>query len=347
MRAARGRGKMSSAMPLDSYGVLAARALDTRREDGTDTPHYQLHLVDEAGEHWRIAVNVESQQAPSELLYLVDDDFRHPLTALVAALPSGWKALPPSPDGPNLDFIRGNLFERAAMRLLPPSLAGPDNDLADLIDRWCGRAAGDPAATAYAFGQRFGPEAGVVDKVFGFEPANGVHDIHMNQGNSGRFRRDNGVRQDGGLLLRFPGEDRWVAIFLAFQSQAFHTDDRTGDPLGPDGAPEPAAAAVRIDAALVNPAGPAPEAESVLLLNASPTQIDLTGWKLADRAKQTCDVPGGPLAPGDTRRVAIAAPVALGNGGGTITLLDAGGLKVAGVAYTAADADNEGWTVTF
>jgi uncharacterized protein YukJ len=334
-------------MPLDQYGVLAARGLDTRREDGTSTPHYQLHLVDEAGEHWRIAVNVESQQAPSELLYLVDDDFKHPLTALLASLGSGWHRLAPSPDGPNLDFIRGNLFDRAQMRLLPPSVEGPDNDLADLLDHWCRRAAGDPAAIAYAFGQRFGPEAGVVDKVFGFEPANGVHDIHMNQGNSGRFRRDNGVRQDGALILRFPADDRWVAIFLAFQSQSFHTDDVTGDPLGAGGAPEAEAAAIRIVAALVNAPGPAPETESVLLLNASPAPVDLTGWRIADRAKQTCVVSGGPLPPGDTRRVALAAPVALGNGGGTITLLDAGGLKVSGVAYTAADAAREGWNVTF
>ena len=337
-------------MPLDQYGVLVARALDTRREDGTSTPHYQLHLVDEPGEHWRIAVNVESQQAPSELLFLVDDDFTHPVTDLLAPLGSGWHALPPSPGGPNLDFVRGNLFDRTQMRLLPPAVAGPDNDLADLLDHWSRRAVADAAATAYAFGQRFGPEPGVVDKVFGFEPANGVHDIHMNQGNSGRFRRDNGVRQDGALIFRFPAADRWVAIFLAFQSQSFHTDDRTGNPLGIDvapGGPAPDAAPVRIVAALVNAPGGAPEAESVLLLNASPAAVDLTGWRIADRAKQTSAVTGGPLAPGDTRRVALVAPVALGNGGGTITLLDAGGLKVSGVAYTAADAEREGWNVTF
>jgi uncharacterized protein YukJ len=331
-------------MPLDRYGVLAARALATRREDATDTPHYQLHLADATGEHWRVAVNVESQEPPSELLYLVDDEFRHPVTAMLAAMPSGWHGLAPSPGGPNLDFVRGNLFERAQMRVLPPAVEGPDNDLADLLEHWCGRAVDDPAATVYVFGQRFGPEPGVVDAVFGFEPANGVHDIHMNQGSSGRFQRDNGVRQDGALILHLAADERWVAIFLAFQSQAFHTDDRTGDPLdGPPAGPEP----IRIVAAMVNPPGPAPEAESVLLLNASPAPVDLAGWRIADRAAHTVAVPGGPLAPGDIRRVALAAPVALGNGGGTITLLDAGGLKIAGVAYTAADAAREGWTVTF
>jgi uncharacterized protein YukJ len=66
------------------------------------------------------------------------------------------------------------------------------------------------------------------DKTFGFLPGNGVHDIRMNQGNSQRFRQDDGVWQDGGLLLHYPAQGQWVAIFLAFQSQAWHTDDQTG-----------------------------------------------------------------------------------------------------------------------
>jgi hypothetical protein len=38
--------------------------------------------------------------------------------------------------------------------------------------------------------------------------------------------------------------------------------------------------------------------------------------------------------------------MALGNSGGTISLLDASGAKVDGVAYTSAQA-REGWTVVF
>jgi hypothetical protein len=45
--------------------------------------------------------------------------------------------------------------------------------------------------------------------------------------------------------------------------------------------------------------------------------------------------------------VRLAAPVALGNDGGIITLLDARGLKVDGVSYTGADAKREGWTIVF
>jgi uncharacterized protein YukJ len=68
------------------------------------------------------------------------------------------------------------------------------------------RAAADPAARVYAFGQRWGPEQGTRDKVFGFAPGNGIHDIHMHQGNSQQFRRDDGVWQDGGLLLHYPAQ---------------------------------------------------------------------------------------------------------------------------------------------
>jgi uncharacterized protein YukJ len=342
-------------MPLKSYGVLVARVVERRREGGHDSPHYQVRLADGLGATYRAAVNVLSQESPSELLYLVDDDFKHPITGTLAGLDPGWQTLPPRG---GLDFIRGNLFERAAMRSLPPDLAGPDNDLADVLDHYVERAIGEDDARAYLFGERWGPET-VRDKVFGFKPGNGVHDIHMNQGNSARFRGDDGVWQDGGMLLHFPGEARWVAIFLAFQSQAWHTDDATGHAIAapvpvpvPAPTPTPLPAlngdgAVRILAAMVNPNGGAPERETVLLLNASPQSVDLTGWRLADRMSKTCAVPSVRLDAGAVLTVTLRDSVQLGNKGGSITLLDKAGLKVAGVAYTAEEAGREGWTVTF
>jgi uncharacterized protein YukJ len=356
-------------MPLRSYGVLKARAVDRRREGSSDdTPHYQIHLVDDGGTDYRIAVNVLSQLPPSELLYLAVDDFRHPITALLPEA-AGWMALPPRPGAANLDFIRANLFDPADMRPLPPDVSGPDNDLADRLDHYVGRAIADPAATVYAFGERWGPESNTSDKIFGFRPGNGVHDIHMNQGNSGRFRADDGVWQDGGLLLHFPAEGRWVAVFLAFQSQAWHTDDRTGHAIegapprpvptpapgptptppvpAPAPIPAPGVVPLRILAALVNPVGPGPETETVTLLNASANAVDLTGWRLADRMKRSCPLPEIGLDAGGTLLVQLAPDVQLGNKGGIITLLDPEGLKVDGVAYTAQDIPAEGWTVVF
>lgn len=340
-------------MPLKRYGVLKGRAIDDTREEDQTSPHYQVHI--QAGStHYRIAVNVKSQVSPSELLFLVDDDFQHPLTATLPDLGDEFTLLSSKPGGQAVDFIRGNLFDRSDMRLLPPNLPGPDNDLSDQIEHYVRRAIHESDARVYAFGERWGPEGGKADKIFGFRPGNGIHDIHMNQGNVPRFAGDDGVWQDGALMFHFPSSKQWVAVFLAFQSQAWHTDDRTGhtssdvpDPgPGPQPSPTEPDHVVRIVGALVNPLGPSPEQETVTLLNASPDSIDLTGWKIADRLKKTCSV-SGVIAPGATLTVPVTEGVQLGNKGGIITLLNQKGLKVDGVSYTAQQAQQEGWTIVF
>ncbi len=336
---------MGCEMALDEYGVLAGQVLDHRAEGGTDSPHFQI-LVQAGAERFRLAVNVMSQQSPSELLYLADETFSHPLVQAVPAMPDGFTALASQPGGVALDYIRGNLFDRTAMRALPPNVFGPDNDLADKLAHYVGRATGDSEARLYAFGQRWGPET-IADKIFGFKPGAGVHDIHMNQGNSARFQTDDGVWQDGGLLIHYPDPDQWVAIFLAFQSQAWHTDDQTGHavPGGPE-APD-GDHTVRIVAALVNAIGPAPELETVTLLNASRENVDLAGWGLCDRVKRKMTLGSLILPAGETTRIQVQQPVHLGNDGGLITLLNPAGLKVDGVSYTGEQASREGWTIVF
>lgn len=340
-------------MPLKKYGVLKGKAIGAERETEARSPHYQVHI--EAGDvQYRIAVNVKSQLSPSELLFLVDDNFQHSITTSLLDLPIGFTGLRSQPGGQALDFIRGNLFNRLDMRLLPPNLPGPNNDLSDQIEHYVKRAIEEPDALIYAFGERWGPEERVPDKVFGFTPGNGIHDIHMNQGNVPRFAGDDGVYQDGGLLFAFPSARQWVAVFLAFQSQAWHTDDRTGhvspDVPNPGPGPEPNPTEpdhfIRIVGALVNPIGPAPEQETVTLLNASPNSIDLTGWKIADRLKETHTL-SGVLDGGTTLMVPLPQHVQLGNKGGIITLLNEKGLKVDGVSYTAQQARKEGWTIVF
>src|SRR4029079_15652886 len=120
---------------------------DTRLCADTDSPHYQTPLADGVGAGYRAAVNVLSAESPSELLYFVDDDVKHPITGALAGLTPGWHAL--GPRG-GLDFIRGNLFTRADMRALPPDVTGPDNDLADVLDNFIQRAIAETDALVYA-----------------------------------------------------------------------------------------------------------------------------------------------------------------------------------------------------
>src|SRR3954451_14131887 len=111
-------------MTLKAYGVLAGRAIDRRREGAADTPHYQIHVRAIDGTNFRVAVNVQSQESPSELLYLVNDNLQHPITTTLD-VGVGWRPLPPGPGSSNLDYIRANLIDRTAMRALPPDVSGP------------------------------------------------------------------------------------------------------------------------------------------------------------------------------------------------------------------------------
>ncbi len=218
-------------MPLNRYGVLKGRAIQ-RRLAHANNPHYQVHLIDDDTDY-RIAVNVKSQLAPSDLEYLVDPAFVHPVTALLPDLAPGFTLLDNQPGGVALDFIRGNLFDRTRMRPLAFDIPGLNNDLNEELDKHVQAAMADEDALVYAFGERWGPEDGKKDKIFGFLPGNGIHDIHMNQGNHPDFASQDGVWQDGALLLHFPGEQRWVGVFLKFQSQTWHTQEGTGTRIEP------------------------------------------------------------------------------------------------------------------
>jgi uncharacterized protein YukJ len=347
-------------MPLKHYGILKGKAIEVRLGSG-QSPHYQVHIVDDTTDY-RIAINVQSALSPSELEYLIDDRFAHPITAMLEEIPTGFTKIASKPGTAALDYIRANLFDRTKMRTLPFNVPGVDNDLNEKIDAVMQRAVADEEALVYAFGERWGPENNKKDKYFGFLPGNGIHDIHMNQSNVGNFVGDDGVWQDGGVMVQFPAQQQWVAIFLKFQSQGWHTDDKTGHKIGdtepivtpvvpiPTGQPPLPTAddpqgLVRIVAALVNSVK-SPEVEVVTLLNASPREISLQGWSLLDGRKNKQKLTGK-LNSGEARAVRVEKPVALSNKGGIITILDETGLKVDGVSYTKAQASNPGWTIVF
>jgi uncharacterized protein YukJ len=351
---------------IPSYGVLKGKAVAGKLEGAK--PHYQIH-VKAAGVDHRIAVNVMSDVSPSELLFFLDPDFHHPLLGQLPVLAQGFHGEPKQAGGVALDFIRGNLFSPEEMKIVPLDRHGAGDDLHQIFELHVQQAIAR-GADVYAFGSKWGPEKGKPDQYFGFEPGNGIHDIHMNQGNEKGHAQDNGVWQDGGLFLHFADENRWLAFFLAFQSQSFHTDDVTGNAITgqekvpvPKPAPAPAPApgappapapvspsqpGVSIVAALINPGGADVGKESVTLLNLTPDAVDLAGWSLADNHGQALHLTGPHLGAGDTVRITLSGQdVQLSNQGGTLTLLDPNGLKVHGVAFTQSAAALEGWSIGF
>lgn len=346
-------------MPIERYGVLRGKALAGKLQGKPGKkPHYQIHIR-AAGVDHRIAVNVVSDQSPSELLFLLDPDFRHPQIEKIRTVPVGFTDIASAPGGLALDFQRSNLFSPQDMKALPFDAPGLDNDLNEIFEIYVRRAI-ERDADVYAFGSKWGPETNKPDEYFGFTPGNGIHDIHMNQGSPPPHKGDNGIWQDGALFIHFPVEDKWLAFFLAFQSQHAQTDNAghliPGSPkfgpasvvVGGGGGGVVETPGVNIVAALVNPPGNDVGLETVTLLNARPEPVTLSGWQLEDGIGHRSTLGGPVLNPGETARIPLdGLSVQLSNKGGTLSLLDPDGLKVHGVAYTKQQASAQGWTVVF
>ncbi len=214
-------------MGREGYGVLTGRVRATRAERHGDSPHFQA-LID-GGTRFRIAINtrsIEGDGRAQALLGAIVAIDRPAFTDRLAALAPGFTRLRGPEDGLALDYVRGGLVQREQMRPIPGWRPGKDNDLTDALAALFEDAIVDRGAFVCVWGIRWGPEPGLRDEVFGFEPGDGLHNIHMNQGSRGRHASENGVWRDGGLMFYRPAADRWTGVFLAFQSQSWITDDR-------------------------------------------------------------------------------------------------------------------------
>src|SRR3954469_19221904 len=349
-------------MPVPKYGVLAGRVTERKLASGSSN-HYEIH-VQAAGEDFRIAVNVQSVDG-SEVLFHVDDAFDHPVTAALAALADGHHLVPMTPDGLAIDYVRAGYVAKADMVPLPVT-GNDDNDLNDQIDSLVQRAMNSAGARIFAYGSFFKDPPNKKDKYFDFAPSQGIHDVHMNQGNDPGHKGDDGVWSDGALLFHYPARQQWAAVFLAFQSQSWITDSKghattmqppgvqppvvhppaVHPPVVPPVVPPPSSpASVRIIAALANSIED-PEVETVTLINTAPQDVDLSGWVFADKQQNRFAL-SGKLAAGSSVRVTIAKPMELSNKGGTIALLDPAGKVVDNVSYTKQQAQKPGWSIVF
>jgi uncharacterized protein YukJ len=204
------------------YGVLRARPDRAKREDAAATPHLQIRALDNTGQPWRVAVNVQSDDGSEVVFWVVDPLVSHPILGALPATPSGFTTTAANASE-SLDFAKAPLFDWTLGRALPPSGSANADDLQDLLTLYldqCKAGGGE----LYVFGAKFeNNEHKPIDAEFGnTDGLHGVHDIHMNQGNVGGHARDNATFHDGGLVLSFP--DRVMGVFLAFQNQRKDTD---------------------------------------------------------------------------------------------------------------------------
>jgi uncharacterized protein YukJ len=211
-------------MPIASYSVLTGQPTAGKVVSGSST-HYQI-TVRASGGPFTAAVNTESTDG-SEVLYTILNDFTPPNPAALLALASGMHALKSVPDSLALDFVREQIagkpmVTRAEMTLLPEMEDRNDHatPLANAVDILLNQAIAEKG-TLFIFGSAFS-DSGKVD---------GIHNIHMNQGNpAGGFSSDNGIWQDGAVFVYLPSSKTWTALFIAFQTESWNTDN-SGNPV--------------------------------------------------------------------------------------------------------------------
>jgi uncharacterized protein YukJ len=192
-----------------------------------------------AGGPFTVAVNIQSVDG-SEVLYAIEEGFTPPDLAGLMALPMGMTALKSEAGGLALDYVRSTvngvpMITKAQMTLLPKlgSKTKVGGAEAQMIQRAKAKAlenavvtllnmtVADKDGVIYAFGSAFS-DKGKVD---------GIHDIHMNQGNpKNNHGGDNGVWQDGALFIHLPSKGSWTAVFIAFQTESWMTDS-VGNPV--------------------------------------------------------------------------------------------------------------------
>ncbi|KAF4340070.1 yukJ [Fusarium beomiforme] len=346
-----------SAKGIARYGVWKATPVRYNVEDphlDWVSPHLQLFVHDKGGQEALAAVDIKSENRDSRLVYLITSDFTHHITEKLAQLDPGFHVLTGTLeqklDGLALDFIRSNLFDPTNGRILSHDIDNTGHDMLDQLRPILDRAISQKSRV-YIYGSQF-------------SDGTGIHDIHMNQGNAGRWGRENGVFQDGALIFEFV--DHWEAVFIGFASQAVQTEDGPGlaghplqqqdfmtwaDLLAPDkGVPglEPNDSSVVITQALVNPRGsdqqPGVPKQTISLKNRTSYEVDLTGWQIRNMMGQAQRLPSN-FHIGPSASMTIEVHIPISNQGGTISLLNRQGLVQHGVSYTKVEADRA--TVVF
>ena len=346
------------------YGVLHGKIDIFKREDNLDTPHLQVKLIDGQNQAWRVPVNVLSSDKSFLIFHRIDPLQSHPLLQGLQQLLPGFTSLPPAARSASsaMDYFRAPLFDWPTGVSVPSNRPGENDDLQDTLIANLQQLKVQNGEL-FVFGAKF-PEPGQpftakpIDKEF--KTSQGIHDIHMNQGNpSNSHAEDNGVFQDGGLILKFP--NRFIGLFLRFQTQWLPTDNVTGHrlpnaqpiPAGGtpgDGEPSPEVSnpPVYIERALVNPVGDDVRKEAVVLGNSTSAPTDVTGWSLVDKNNNVETIGKLLLPPGESRLVILSGKTAqLGNKGGSIRLKNKTGVQVHAVSYAQEDAREEGRYVRF
>lgn len=204
------------------YGVLIGRVKSLEADPAEEkTPHYMIIVEVNEQEDYRIAINCKSNsKVKSQVMYHINDDIKTELCEYLKKMGMGFNEIDYRRNiNANIavDYIRSKLIDQEDMQVVPYDIEG-EKDLKGFLNYYLEGAVQNAQVTVYVFGTYYESSNG-----------KGVHNIHMNQGNRNKHFDENQIYRDGCFFIHNIQEDRWIACFLAFQSQSWHTDEN-GNP---------------------------------------------------------------------------------------------------------------------
>ena len=362
-----GRGTSREGRPLPhiNYQSLRGKVHAYAPAEPAADPHLWV-ILEAAGEKYLATLNARSQRdaagepiGKSHLRYLIDCDFDHPIVPSILGRQLGMSEVERTYAGGALDYQRGNLFDPAAMRLLPAEGPG-DDTLAHRLGAILQVAQLQNSEVIFYGNALLRENPYQTNAAFGYTPnaPYSLDNIHMAQGDPRDVNvrmHDNAIWHDGAAFIWDEHARRMTAIFLAFQSQGWHSN-AIGDLIDAATGCE----APRYDYSgetprLIPPIKRAAEITSahkftdrsgaVVVANMSPAPLDVTGWRLFIDAGISFPLPMRSLAPGEPISLPLPAG-ALNDRGGLITLLNTANLRVDGEAYRGGDGAH-GWSTSF
>ena len=223
-----------------TYGVLVA-SIDVLQGTSTSAhsglSHFNGTIKDDTGTTYQMNIDTQSEPKPDVRVFC-NPNFDIAKVGDLSTLASGFNKLETEAGGLALDLIRKPLFDINSLAATPTQSAEQlgnlllqniqvggqvyvfgtfyDDSKNDSHESY--RGASESYRDKHMYGARRSREQS--------EPAQGIDDIHLNQGTpaSEYQARDNGTYQDGALFAK-QADGTWTAFFFAFDGQCLSTDD--------------------------------------------------------------------------------------------------------------------------
>jgi len=216
-------------MPLPNYGVLCGTFDHFTKEnpDNFGKWYHGFIYVNTPNGIFECAVDVNSPTGNFEYMMLGGLDKN--MFTNISGLSNGYHELPRNPSSGAIDYVRSPFVNQAkgCLALILTfwnSIFGSNKKVwtinagTDALDKLQNMLTGSQRVFVFGAPYTYG--------------GNGVHDIHMNQGDppGSQWYPANGIWQDGCVIVDKPGEDKLFGYFGKFVNQSLNTDNN-GNPV--------------------------------------------------------------------------------------------------------------------